>query len=73
MADNYLEKKFEEYRSKSTGKKTSASLGTLLRRNRSYRGYDKTCIVTQAQLRRIVEVSTKVPSGATSRYSGSNS
>lgn len=63
MADNYLEKKFEEYRSKPTGKKTSASLGTLLRRNRSYRGYDKTCIVTQAQLRRIMEVSTKVPSG----------
>ena len=63
MADNYLEKKFEEYRSKSAGKKTSASLGTLLRRNRSFRGYDKTCIVTQAQLRRIVEVSTKVPSG----------
>ena len=63
MADNYLENKFEEYRSKPAAKKHSVSLGTLLRKNRSYRGYDKTCIVTEAQLRRIVEVCTKVPSG----------
>ena len=63
MADNYLENKFEEYRSKPKAKKTPASLSTLLRKNRSYRGYDKSCVVTEAQLRRIVEVCTKVPSG----------
>ncbi|MBQ5482474.1 MAG: nitroreductase, partial [Bacteroidales bacterium] len=44
-------------------KKASVSLSTLLRQNRSYRGYDKSCIVTQAQLRRMAEVCTKVPSG----------
>jgi Nitroreductase len=63
MADNYLENKFEEFRSKPAAKKHPASLGTLLRRNRSYRGYDKSCVVTMAQLRRIAEVCTKVPSG----------
>ncbi len=63
MADNYLEYKFEEFQKKTAGKKTATSLSTLLRRNRSYRGYDKSCIVTEAQLRRIVEVCTKVPSG----------
>ena len=63
MADNYLENKFEEFRSKPAAKKHSASLGMLLRQNRSYRGYDKSCVVTQAQLRRIAEVCTKIPSG----------
>ncbi len=63
MADNYLENKFEELRNRPAKKKVTASLGTLLRRNRSYRGYDKSCVVTQAQLRRIAEVCTKVPSG----------
>ena len=63
MADNYLENKFEEYRNKPAAKKSTRSLGTLLRLNRSYRGYDPSCVVTQAQLRRIVEVCTKIPSG----------
>lgn len=63
MADNYLEYKFEEFQKKTAGKKPAASLSTLLRRNRSYRGYDKSCIITEAQLHRIVEVCTKVPSG----------
>ncbi|MCR5709107.1 MAG: nitroreductase family protein [Bacteroidales bacterium] len=63
MADNYLENKFEEFRSKAPAKKRTMSLGTLLRTNRSYRGYDPGCVVTQAQLRRIAEVCTKVPSG----------
>ena len=63
MADNYLENKFEELKNRPAKKKASVSLSTLLRRNRSYRGYEKTYIVTQAQLRRIVEVCTKVPSG----------
>ena len=63
MADNYLENKFDEYRSKPAAKKKAVSLGTLIRKNRSYRGYDPSCVVTQAQLRRIAEVCTKVPSG----------
>ena len=63
MADNYLENKFEELRNRPAAKKTTASLSTLLRKNRSYRGFDKNCVVTQAQLRRIVEVCTKIPSG----------
>ena len=63
MADNYLENKFEELRNKPVAKKPVASLGTLLRKNRSYRGYDPRCVVTEAQLHRIAEVCTKVPSG----------
>ena len=63
MADNYLENKFEELKNKPVKKKASVSLSTLLRQNRSYRGYDKSCVVTQAQLRRMAEVCTKVPSG----------
>ena len=63
MADNYLENKFEEFRNKTAARKPAVSLGTLLRRNRSYRGFDKSSPVTQAQLRRIAEVCTLVPSG----------
>ena len=63
MADNYLEYKFEELRNRPAVKKHTASLSTLLRKNRSYRGFDPACVVTQAQLRRLVEVCTKVPSG----------
>ena len=63
MADNYLENKFEEFRKKSASKKPATSLGTLLRRNRSYRGYDKSREVTAAELRRIVDVCTRIPSG----------
>ena len=63
MADNYLEYKFEEFQKKTTAKKPGVSLSTLLRRNRSYRGYDPTCVVTEAQLHRLVEVCTKIPSG----------
>lgn len=63
MADNYLENKFEELRNRPVAKKHTASLGTLLRNNRSYRGYDPSRIVTAAELRRIVEVCTKIPTG----------
>lgn len=63
MADNYLEKKFEEFRNAVPRKKHTASLSTLLRNNRSYRGYDRSCVVTEAQLHRIIEVNTKIPSG----------
>lgn len=69
MADNYLEKKFEEFHSgKGQGTRhkvvqSNMSLNSLLLKNRSYRGYDPGRIVTEEELRQIVEVCTKVPSG----------
>ena len=64
MADNYLEKKFEELREKRPViKRNHQSLDTLLRRNRSYRGYDPSRVVTREELKRLVEVTTLVPSG----------
>ena len=68
MADNYLEKKFEEFHSaKAGGTKHKASngnlsLNSLLLKNRSYRGFDPTRAVTIEELKQIVEVCTKVPS-----------
>ena len=65
MADNYLEKKMEDYKaqaSKSGGAKSSASLGKLLLKNRSYRGYDNSFTVRRDQLLRIVECNTRIPS-----------
>lgn len=66
MADNYLEKKFEQYNNQgSTVKKrviNNLSLNSLLLKNRSYRGYDSTYKVSEDELLKIVEVCTKVPS-----------
>ena len=65
MADNYLEKKMEDYKaqaSKSGGTKSGASLGKLLLKNRSYRGYDNSFTVRRDQLLRIVECNTRIPS-----------
>ena len=68
MADNYLEKKFEEFHAGKTGTpkhKTTVnnpSLNSLLLKNRSYRGYDASYIVTKEELLKIVEVYTKIPS-----------
>ena len=64
MADNYLEKKFEELREKRPViKRNHLSLDTLLHRNRSYRGYDPARIVTREELMKMVEATTLVPSG----------
>ena len=64
MADNYLEKKFEEFREKRPViKRNHLSLDTLLRRNRSYRGYDPSRIVSREELMKMVEATTLVPSG----------
>ena len=64
MADNYLEKKYEELQEKRPViKRNHPSLDTLLRRNRSYRGYDPTRVVTRDELMKLVEVTTLVPSG----------
>ena len=64
MADNYLEKKAEELREKRpVVRRNNPSLDTLLRRNRSYRGYDPSRVVTRDELMKLVESTTLVPSG----------
>ena len=64
MADNYLEKKYEQLQEKRPViRRNNLSLDTLLRRNRSYRGYDPTRIVTREELKKLVEATTLVPSG----------
>lgn len=68
MADNYLEKKFEEFHSGkgvASKHKTSSgnvSLNSLLLKNRSHRGYDSSRQVSVEELKQIAEVCTKIPS-----------
>lgn len=65
MADDYLGKKMEEYmRGGSAPKRASnhRNLMRLLENNRSHRAYDSSFKVREDQLRRIIEVATKVPS-----------
>lgn len=62
MADNYLEKRMEDYLSQVPRTKKVATLNRLLRRNRSYRGYDTKFEVRADQLRRIIETATLCPS-----------
>ena len=67
MADNYLEKKYDEvFGSGVSSRRTIAnrpSLESLMRRNRSYRGYDKQYVVHRRQLETIVRVNTLLASG----------
>lgn len=64
MADNYLENKFRQLQDarKVVVKRNHPSLDTLLHRNRSHRGFDKTRIVTEEELRDIVSVNSLIPS-----------
>jgi len=65
MADNYLGNKMEEYfsrRDAAPARRPAASLRTLLRRNRSHRGYDAAFIVREDQLKRIIAANTMIPS-----------
>ncbi|MBO7261402.1 MAG: nitroreductase family protein [Alistipes sp.] len=62
MADNYLEKRMEDYRNQPATTRRVASLGRLLQRNRSYRGYDNKFVVRHDQLRSIIETATLCPS-----------
>lgn len=62
MADNYLEKRMEDYRNQQPSKKRVATLARLLKANRSYRGYDTKFEVRPDQLQRIMEVATLCPS-----------
>lgn len=64
MADNYLEKRMEEFRSGvgSAPAKTKGSLSSLLLKNRSTRGFDSSFKVRKDQLMRIVSVNNKIAS-----------
>ena len=66
MADNYLEKRYEEVFGSGAGTRKATpsrpSLDTLLLRNRSFRGYDKTYIVHRRQLDAMIAVNTRVAS-----------
>ncbi len=65
MADNYLENKFDQLQKarKVVVKRNNPSLDTLLHKNRSHRGYDKSRVVTEDELRKIVAVNPLLPSG----------
>lgn len=68
MADNYLEKRMEDFRAQQNSKGGSrsrsrtGSLDKLIRKNRSYRGYDNSFVVRRDQLLRIVDVCSRIPS-----------
>lgn len=65
MADNYLEKRMEQFRSNagiSSTKGNRCSLSALLLKNRSTRGFDSSFKVRKDQLVRIVSVNDKVAS-----------
>lgn len=68
MADNYLEKRYDELFNgaaapkKRGGKRGNVSLDSLLLKNRSYRGYDESYVVSESELQEMVKVVTKVPS-----------
>jgi hypothetical protein len=65
MADNYLEKRYEEVFGASGGHKAAAArpgLDVLLLRNRSFRGYDKSYVVHRRQLEAMIAVNPKVAS-----------
>lgn len=67
MADNYLEKRYEEVFGADAARKSpvrhgTPSLNTLLVKNRTVRRYRQDAHVTAEQLRSIVEVNTKIAS-----------
>lgn len=65
MADNYLEKRYEETlgSARPKVKRVGNTVDSLLLRSRSHRGYNKNYVVSRAELERIVGVCTKLPSG----------
>lgn len=64
MADNYLEKRYEEVFGKGAKPKapTRPSLDRLLTLDRSYRGFDKSYVVHRRQLDTLIGVNPKVAS-----------
>ena len=65
MADNYLEKRYEETlgNGKIRVKRIGHTVDELLLKSRSHRGYNKSYVVSRAELERIVGVCSKLPSG----------
>ncbi len=64
MADNYLERRQQELQEKRPVIKRSVpSLDSLLKKNRSYRGFDQRHEVSEDELKQIVAASTLVASG----------
>ena len=64
MADNYLEKRYDEvFGKKTVTKRVGHTLDELLTRNRSTRGYNKSYVVSRNELQQIVAVNTKLGSG----------
>lgn len=64
MADNYLEKRYDEVFGKGakSARPSRPGLDVLLKNNRSYRGYDRSYEVKMLQLRRMIEVNAKIAS-----------
>lgn len=64
MADNFLENKFDDYRQKKSApmSKSGHSLVSLLKKNRSYRGYDPAYKVSVSALEQMVAVNMLLPS-----------
>ena len=64
MADNYLERREREINQKrQVVRRSGPSLDSLLKKNRSWRGYDQSHIVTEKELTKIVAATTLVASG----------
>lgn len=64
MADNYLEKRYDEvFGKKTVTRRVGHTLDELLTRNRSTRGYNQNYNVSLNELRQIVSVNTKLASG----------
>lgn len=65
MADNYLEKRYEETLgcNRPKVKRIGHTVEELLLRSRSHRGYNKNYVVSRAELERIAGVCTRIPSG----------
>ena len=65
MADNYLEKRYEEVFGKDASRRRAPqrpSLDSLLLHNRSFRGYDKSYVVHRRQLDAMIGVNPKLAS-----------
>ena len=64
MADNYLEKRYDEvFGKKTVRRRVGHTLDELLLKNRSTRGYNKSFVVRRELLEQIVAVNTKIGSG----------
>ena len=64
MADNYLENRMEDLKAaRPKIVRSNKSLDTLLKRNRSHRGYDAGVPLTMEKLLELVSAATLVPSG----------